>query len=372
MKGPNQYSGQSLNNQTAGAFTDALGIAGNQVGAGAQFGQQGMDWLGSAAGGFGSAAGMTPTDISAGQLATTDLTPYKNPFQQDVIDTTMDELNRQEVLGRQRIGDEAMAAGAWGGDRQAVESAENRRNFNTQRMGILSQLNQANFNNAMGMANTDIGRKFGADQANQGMRMGMSQFGTQGMAGLGRDAMSAGMSWYDPSKLAALSGQGFGMADTIAKNNLQAGSLQQQNLQSIIDAAKLGWEQFQNKPIQGLAAITGSTQIPSGGTTTTTNKPGSLGILGAGISGLGALMGMSDRNMKTDITPLGKDPELGIPMYAYRYKGDPKHYPKVVGPMAQDIAKKFPGMTKKIAGKLAVSNDIMERAMRARRRYVAA
>jgi hypothetical protein len=140
------------------------------------------------------------------------------------------------------------------------------------------------------MANSDINRKMSADQGNQSMRSGMTQFGVGGLGGLGNNALSNGMQLADPSRLAGLSQQGFNFADTISKNNLQAGTLQQQQVQSLIDAAKLAWEQFQNKPLQGLAAITGSTQIPSGGSTTQTSQPGIMGILGAGLSGLGALM----------------------------------------------------------------------------------
>ena len=290
MKGPNQYDGMNLNEQTASSYNNALGMADTQANMGYDLGNKGMGWLDSAAGGFGTAAGMAPTDVTAGSLAGTDLSPYMNPFQQDVIDSTMNELNHQEAIGRQAVGDQAMAAGAWGGDRQSVEYANNRDNFNRQRAGILANLNQANFKNAQDMATGDINRKFSADQGNQGMRQGMFQFGVGGYGGLGSGALSNGMQLADPSRLAGLSQQGFNYADTIAKNNLQAGTLQQQTVQSLIDAAKLGWEQFQNKPLQGLAAITGSTQIPSGGTTTQKSNPGILGILGAGLSGLGALM----------------------------------------------------------------------------------
>ena len=60
--------------------------------------------------------------------------------------------------------------------------------------------------------------------------------------------------------------------------------------------------------------------------------------------------------MKTDITKLGKDPKTGLDMHAFRYKGDPKTYPKVVGPMAQDVEKQFPGSTAPMGkdGKLAI------------------
>ena len=46
--------------------------------------------------------------------------------------------------------------------------------------------------------------------------------------------------------------------------------------------------------------------------------------------------------IKTDITPVGKDSETGLELYAFRYKDDPKNYPKVIGPMAQDVEKKYP------------------------------
>ena len=291
MKGPNQYEGQNLYGQTSDSYTNALGMADAQAGMGADLGQQGMDWMGQAASGYDQAAGgYRPTNVTAGQLSDTNLQPYMNPFQQQVTDATMNELRHQEDINRNAVGDASMASGAWGGDRTGVEYANNHDNFTRQRAGILSQLNTANFNNAQQMATGDINRRFSADQGNQGMNQAMNQFGISGKANLGSSALTNGMSLADPARLAALSQQGYNYADTIAKNNLQAGTLQQQNIQSLIDAAKLSWEQFQNKPLQGLAAITGSTQIPSGGSTTSKSNPGILGILGSGLAGLGALM----------------------------------------------------------------------------------
>ena len=60
--------------------------------------------------------------------------------------------------------------------------------------------------------------------------------------------------------------------------------------------------------------------------------------------------------MKTDITKVGKHP-AGPPIYSFRYKGDPKTYPKVVGPMAEDVAKIAPHAVARIpgaGGKMAV------------------
>jgi hypothetical protein len=71
---------------------------------------------------------------------------------------------------------------------------------------------------------------------------------------------------------------------------------------------------------------------------------------------LAQMFGMfSDEREKTDIKKLGKDPETGLTLYAYRYKGDPKSYPKVVGPMAQDIEKDDPDAVREVGGKKIVN-----------------
>jgi len=69
----------------------------------------------------------------------------------------------------------------------------------------------------------------------------------------------------------------------------------------------------------------------------------------------GAYTALSDERDKTDIEELGVDPLTGLPMYAYRYKDDPKDYPKIVGPMAQDIEKMDPRMVREIGGHKVVS-----------------
>ena len=288
MKGPNPYQGQNLNNQTAGAFTGALGVANDQLGMGGQALGAGATAMGKAADLYNTAGGYTPTDVTAGQLSSTNLSPYMNPFQQGVIDTTMSEMNRQNALGLKGVDDNAMTSRAFGGDRQGVERAEMRRNMDQQRANTLAQLNLANFNNAQQMGTGDINRRFAADQGNQTMRQGMYGLGAGGLAGLGQNMLSSGMSWYDPAKLSALAGQGFGFADSIAKNNIQAGTLQQQQMQALIDAAKMQWEQFANQPFKGLAAISGGYQ-PLG--PKSSESKGALGILGDTVKAVGA-MGM--------------------------------------------------------------------------------
>ena len=54
----------------------------------------------------------------------------------------------------------------------------------------------------------------------------------------------------------------------------------------------------------------------------------------------------SDRHLKTDIIKIGVHAPTGLPLYSYRYKGDPKSYPKVTGPMAEDAMQVAPHAVK--------------------------
>lgn len=92
------------------------------------------------------------------------------------------------------------------------------------------------------------------------------------------------------------------------------------------------------------------------------NSSSGLGsLVGMGLSTFGgangwgtAMMAASDRRMKTDIEKVGKDKASGLDLYAYRYKGDPKTYPKVIGPMADEVEEKYPEKVVEVAGKKAI------------------
>jgi hypothetical protein len=79
------------------------------------------------------------------------------------------------------------------------------------------------------------------------------------------------------------------------------------------------------------------------------SEMGGLGSALGGMLGLGFMGKLSDESEKTDIKRQGTS-QGGIPLYSFRYKDDPKTYPKVVGPMAQDIARIAPHMVAAIPG----------------------
>ena len=93
--------------------------------------------------------GLSSLAGSAGLFQPTDLSAFTNPFQQQVIDTTMAELDRQGQIERNRLGAQAVAGGAFGGSRFGVEGAELTGRIQDARARALAQLNQQNFQQAL-------------------------------------------------------------------------------------------------------------------------------------------------------------------------------------------------------------------------------
>jgi len=140
--------------------------------------------------------------------------------------------------------------------------------------------------------------------------------------------------------------------------------------QSALDEAYLKYVTEQQFPEQQLAryqsSIYGNPLLaqPSYNKTTTGTQAGGGPGLGKTLLGMaGTAVGiskMSDERAKTDITPIGMDDSTGLQMYAFRYKGDPKNYPKVVGPIAQDVEQKYPEAVGEVSGFKTVSMDMLQ------------
>lgn len=91
---------------------------------------------------MGSAVGPTGEDIGR----------YMDPFQSNVIDTTMAELNRQFDIDRQGRDAAAVNAGAFGGGRHGVMEAEAGRNMADVKARTLAQLMSSNYGQALNAA----------------------------------------------------------------------------------------------------------------------------------------------------------------------------------------------------------------------------
>ena len=100
---------------------------------------------------------------------------FMSPYQQEVIDTTLAEFDRQQAIADTARRDQAIAAGAFGGGREGVMAAEAARGAATNRANLQAQLLAQGFQQAQQAAANDLA-------ARQGLGGYQSQLGQQQQA----------------------------------------------------------------------------------------------------------------------------------------------------------------------------------------------
>ena len=133
---------------------------------------QGYASTGPTATGYGaSTVGTSPTvsaqNVQAGQLSGTNLGAYTNPFESQVVDQALGDIERSRKLAQNQLGAQATASNAYGGSRQGIAEAETNRAFAEQAAKTASGLRQAGYTQAQQMALQDIGTAQQAALANQ-------------------------------------------------------------------------------------------------------------------------------------------------------------------------------------------------------------
>ena len=103
------------------------------------------------------------------------LDQYMNPYRSQVIDTTMEALDRQRQIQQQQNAASATQAGAFGGSRQGVLEAETNRGFADQAAQTIAALNTQGFDTAANLQQADADRALQAQLANQGMDQASTQ-----------------------------------------------------------------------------------------------------------------------------------------------------------------------------------------------------
>ena len=82
---------------------------------------------------------------------------FMSPYQREVISTTMQDFDRQAAIQQKNIADQAFTAGAFGGARQGVESAEYRTQSDRNRAALLAGLYGTGFTQAQTQAQQQLG-----------------------------------------------------------------------------------------------------------------------------------------------------------------------------------------------------------------------
>ena len=89
---------------------------------------------------------------------------FMSPYQQDVINTSLAEFDRQQAIANTALRDRAIQAGAYGGGREGVMAAEAARGAADQRLQLQSQLLAQGFQQAQQAAAADLAARQGLGQ----------------------------------------------------------------------------------------------------------------------------------------------------------------------------------------------------------------
>jgi len=209
-----------------------------------------------------------PMNIQAQTVGQTDLSQYTNPFESQVVDQTMADLERARKT-QQNVADYQMGrAGAFGGSRHGIADAESNRNFYDRAGALASGLRQQGFTQAQNMAGQDANRMMQASMANQGA----------GLQGAGQRLQAAG-------QLGRLSQQGFDMGRTLTGDVREQGNMQQLMQQQLIDAAKQQFAGYTGAPASSIGYLSqalGASTIPQ--SQTTQKNPGLFDYLTLAMS----------------------------------------------------------------------------------------
>jgi hypothetical protein len=225
----------------AGAGT-TLGAAGTQLtGAQTGLGTAGTDLTAAQTAMGGVSPYITQAAGLTGPMTGQQLTDYMSPYQSQVIQTTLDEFDKQARMRQQQISDAAVALGGFGGGREGVMQSEYQTQSDRDRAALQAQLQSQGFSQAQAARQADMASRLGIGQAQAGYAQGLA-----GMAGQ-RGALAQGQ--------AGMAGQRAGLAGqeaALAQGQLGLGGALQSLAQS-----QLGAGQAYLAPGQMMAGVAG-------------------------------------------------------------------------------------------------------------------
>jgi len=169
----------------------------------------------------GTAMGRVGQGLAA--TAADGMSNYTNPYETQVVEATLRDVGSQAQMGMNNLAAQARQAKAFGGSRHGIAMGELGKSFNQQALDQAARLRQQGFTTALGASQADMATQLGA--AGQ-------------LAGLGQ--------------------QSFGYGQSIQNQQMMQGALQQQQMQSLIDAAKGQYAGYTGAPSNALQQIISS------------------------------------------------------------------------------------------------------------------
>jgi hypothetical protein len=247
-----QYTGP-LTAGASGLQTQAFGTAGNlsvpsSVGAAAQTAgdiagkAQNMSYTPTQFGNqFQAPTPYQNTAFTSGTFGGEQAQQYMNPYLQTSLNPQLEEARRQSQITEQLNKAQMSKAGAFGGGRQAILTAENQRNLGTNLAGITGKGYDTAYQNAMSQFNQDQARNMQAQQASEQSKQfgaGQGMTAAQQAAQYGLSGQQAGEASRQFGANMGLQGLQTGLQAAQAQGNLgiSGGQLGLANLQQQLAA----------------------------------------------------------------------------------------------------------------------------------------
>jgi hypothetical protein len=179
-------------------------------------------------------------DATAKPTMGIDVQNYFNPYESQVVDNTLNDLDRSRQMATNQMDYNAGRAGSFGGSRHGIAQAETNTGYAREAANVAAQLRNQGYENAQNFALRD---------AITGLEQGR-QFGS-------------------------LANMGFGFGQDIQEQQSQQGLQQQVMNQALIDAAKQQYSGYTGSPYNSLNAFgnaLGISNMNQGATTKTQNN----------------------------------------------------------------------------------------------------
>ena len=137
-----------------------------------------------------------------GPMTAAQRTAYMSPYQQQVIDTTLAEFDKQAQMRQNQLAAQALGTpGAFGGGREGVQRAEYQTTSDANRSRILADLQQRGFQQASTARQQDLANQMGIANLQQGLGGAAQDFSRTQIAGLG--TLGAGQQAQEQARLDA-------------------------------------------------------------------------------------------------------------------------------------------------------------------------
>jgi hypothetical protein len=243
--------------QRVADFTDAQELGFDSILNASQ--NAGVGTLSSAVNTANQLGGFTPDLINTRALGKT-LNEYQNQYTDEVIDTTLYDMERQRLMAMNDIAGAAQSGGAFGNSRHALLEAETNRAFADEFGQISAQLRDQGFTNSQQAFMDDSALQQQGDVYNQA-------------AGF----QNAGLQQNNAQLLAGLSGQQLDQGFLRGQAQLDVGSQQQQREQELLNNTYWEFLGEQEKPDRDLQRLTSTFSGAPIGQTSITRSDGGGG-----------------------------------------------------------------------------------------------